>query len=282
SEVLHQFDLLVSEWTHFLVVNDDSTDQGIVLEHRHTDNGSRAAECGGYAGTWISSAIGTVDNRLCPNDAAKDTRTCGFRTKWPALLLELGQRGWRAKLRGQMHDIAIVAKQSSEFGTANAHGILQHGLEYRLQRAGRGTDDFQHFGGRGLALARLIEFAGELVKLVLQVWRGCAPSRRFARLGPIRAPAFYWLSASTASLHVAPGRFTAMLPILRKFRRPRHVRFGSKADICGAKSDVRFGSKADICVAKSDVRFTPVSDINCDVWEYPLWAKSGHRVDYEV
>jgi len=38
--------------------------------------------------------------------------------------------------------------------------------------------------------------------------------------------------------------------------------------------DVRFGSKADMCVAKSHVRFTPNSDINC-VFRRPLWANSG-------
>jgi hypothetical protein len=42
-----------------------------------------------------------------------------------------------------------------------------------------------------------------------------------------------------------------------------------------ATTDVRFGSKADICGAKSHVRFTPESDIKCDRWGCPLRAKSG-------
>jgi hypothetical protein len=40
--------------------------------------------------------------------------------------------------------------------------------------------------------------------------------------------------------------------------------------------DVRFGSKADMCNAQAHVRFTPESDIKCDIWGCPLWAKSGH------
>ena len=58
-----------------------------------------------------------------------------------------------------------------------------------------------------------------------------------------------------------------------------HVRFGSKADICAAKSDVRFAPnsdresrhdrlrmsalllKADMCSALGDVRFGPIADI---------------------
>ena len=35
---------------------------------------------------------------------------------------------------------------------------------------------------------------------------------------------------------------------------------------------VRFGSKADMCAAKSHVRFTPNSDIDC------VWAISKHRL----
>jgi hypothetical protein len=59
----------------------------------------------------------------------------------------------------------------------------------------------------------------------------------------------------------------------------RHVRFGSKADMCAAKSDVRFTPnsdresgfpqkvmsalppKADMCGALADVCFGPIADI---------------------
>jgi len=40
--------------------------------------------------------------------------------------------------------------------------------------------------------------------------------------------------------------------------------------------DVRFGSKADIRGAKSHVRFTPECDIKCDMWNVPQKAQSGH------
>jgi len=42
-------------------------------------------------------------------------------------------------------------------------------------------------------------------------------------------------------------------------------------------SDVRFGSKADICAAKSHVRFTPESDLGC-----VLSDKSGHSVFHSI
>ena len=45
---------------------------------------------------------------------------------------------------------------------------------------------------------------------------------------------------------------------------------------CHARHDVRFGSKADICGAKDHVRFTPESGhVRCTS-SCPLCAKSGH------
>jgi hypothetical protein len=41
----------------------------------------------------------------------------------------------------------------------------------------------------------------------------------------------------------------------------RNVRFGSKADICAAKTRVRFTPRADMCSAVANVRFGPIADI---------------------
>src|SRR5262245_15044545 len=43
---------------------------------------------------------------------------------------------------------------------------------------------------------------------------------------------------------------------------------------------VRFGSKADMCSAKRHVRFTPNSDIDC-VFR-PLWARSRHSLIHSI
>src|SRR5262249_15811744 len=55
----------------------------------------------------------------------------------------------------------------AEFRLANSRGVLQHGLEHRLQLAGRAADDLQHLRGRGL----LLQCLGELL---FQVGVGCA------------------------------------------------------------------------------------------------------------
>jgi hypothetical protein len=106
-----------------------------------------------------------------------------------------------------------------------------------------------------------------LVKFVPQACKGCVPDRRFARLGPSRAPIFLRLSTSTASLHVAPTADPRRSLILGKswrWRHWQHVRFGHKR-----KYAVQNGMSAlpPIATAKADmrppqngdVRFTPQS-----------------------
>ena len=46
AKFCHQLDLLVGERPNLLPVDDDHADQLIVLEHRHSNSGSRAAEPG--------------------------------------------------------------------------------------------------------------------------------------------------------------------------------------------------------------------------------------------
>src|SRR5262249_43414493 len=55
-----------------------------------------------------------------------------------------------------------------------------------------------------------------------------------------------------------------------------------KSYISQCNRNVRFGSKADMCSAHAHVRFTPESDIKCDIWECPLWAKSGHSRHHSI
>src|SRR5262245_42983615 len=88
----------------------------------------------------------------------------------------------------------------------------------------------------------------------------CGCGLRFARLGP----PLYQLSAFTASLHVAPGRYTTMLnPMQILAFAPWHV--------------LALGHKR-IASCPNDVRFTPESGhVRCNSG-CPLWANSGHRL----
>ena len=66
--------------------------------------------------------------------------------------------------------------QLAENGAAQAHRPFQHHVEYRPEVAGRGVDDLQYLGGRGLPLQRLVtlgsavgKFSLTLGKLTLQI-----------------------------------------------------------------------------------------------------------------
>jgi hypothetical protein len=68
----------------------------------------------------------------------------------------------------QVKQSVLVDLQVAEIGLADAGCVLQHGLEHRLELAGRSADDLEHLGGRGLLLQRLGELAGARLDLVEQ------------------------------------------------------------------------------------------------------------------
>ena len=63
--------------------------------------------------------------------------------------------------------ISLAEIQIAELGLADARRVLQHGLEHRLQLAGRAADDLQHLRGRRLLLQRL----GELARARLHLFK---------------------------------------------------------------------------------------------------------------
>ena len=63
-------------------------------------------------------------------------------------IVGLAVHGHRAKV------VAVNQEQVAELGLADAGRVFQHRLEYRLQLAGRRTDDAQHLSRRGLLLQR--------------------------------------------------------------------------------------------------------------------------------
>ena len=63
---------------------------------------------------------------------------------------------------------AIINQQAAEIGRAEIMCLLQHRVEHRREVAGRGIDDLQHLGGRGLLLQRLVTLGVALSKLPLE------------------------------------------------------------------------------------------------------------------
>jgi hypothetical protein len=73
-----------------------------------------------------------------------------------------------AAASGGFSRLAVEAEQRTKLGLADARGILQHGLENRLQFSGRRTDDAQHLRRCRLLLQRLGEVICALAQLVEQ------------------------------------------------------------------------------------------------------------------
>ena len=78
------------------------------------------------------------------------------------------KRWRRAVQRRHAEGIALASETDAELGLANARRVLQHGVEHRLQLAGRAADDLEHLRGRGLLLQRLAQIVGALAQLVEQ------------------------------------------------------------------------------------------------------------------
>ena len=77
-------------------------------------------------------------------------------------------RTWSAVHRNYSEFTALEQHQIAELGLAKLGCILEHGLEYRLQLAGRTADDLEHFRSRRLLLQRLAKIVGALAQLVQQ------------------------------------------------------------------------------------------------------------------
>ena len=135
-----------------------------VFEHRHTDAGARATERRCPA-DGFSGIVGRVTHLLRPHDAFEQAAR-----RWlisAAGLEKFGKRRRHVVHCPHAHPSIFMEVQHAEGGFADAHRVLQHGLEHRLQFAGRACDDLQHLRGRGLLLQRLGE-------LLFQVGVGCA------------------------------------------------------------------------------------------------------------
>ena len=67
---------------------------------------------------------------------------------------------------------AVVSPQEAECTSEEPQRLFQNCLEHRCEIAGRGINDLQHFGGRGLLLQRPVAFSQlppRLGKLALKI-----------------------------------------------------------------------------------------------------------------
>src|SRR5262249_50302459 len=100
-----------------------------------------------YLAAGLCQFVDGVNNLPCPQHAIE--RGPGKRwtpSELPELPKELIVCRWHVEPSGRMERVSIVTEQHTKIGLANSHRIRQHGLENRLEFAGRAADYAEHFG----------------------------------------------------------------------------------------------------------------------------------------
>ena len=69
-------------------------------------------------------------------------------------IFAIGRR--RTMRRGDAKGVAFSKPQITKFGFADVCGVLQDGIENRLQVASRRTDDLENLGGAGKLLQHFV------------------------------------------------------------------------------------------------------------------------------
>ena len=165
GKVFQQGDLLAGEGTHFLAVDVDHAQQGVVLPQGHGQRGARAAEIDDRPAVGFAPLIGFVRFHIeamnDPLSGAQPCRRCA-RSVIRRVPGPVGGQGCGdGPIGGGMEALAIKGRQESEIGLAQPHGLFQHRIEHRRQIAGVGVDDLQHLGCRGLLFQRLLRFSDQ-------------------------------------------------------------------------------------------------------------------------
>src|SRR5262245_20099426 len=164
GKVFYQFGLLVRKWPHLLTVDDDGTNEIVLLEHWNREQRSRAGEISQLNKRKIPIQIGLI----CPNIGnVFELLGLGEPSEWICwsdaeywVLLPFFGVGQRCSVHSY-HSVAVPlhSKHRSELGVTNLDRLFQHSVEDRLQLPWRTADDLKNVGGCGLLLERLAQLA---------------------------------------------------------------------------------------------------------------------------
>ncbi len=159
GKVLDQIDLLVGECANLLAVDGDGADQFTLIEHRnqevcsstgafHEGNEARIAlQVGG-----LRREVDNVDDVSSLDETGEWIVRIVIDYKHRILAPSLGVGGRCVALDSDTERSLLIEKQVAELRVANAHGVLQHGLEHWLKLARRAGDDAEDLRGCGLLL----------------------------------------------------------------------------------------------------------------------------------
>src|SRR5215468_5073378 len=145
GEVRDQLNLLVGEWLDLLAVDADRADQLAFLEHRHEHHRTGAGEFDDFLG--VISILGPYVSDVGGLLGLDDPIQQGARPRPDDGITppQIREGRWRAIHRDIPEDAAVfIEDQVAELRPADAGRVLQHGLEHRVEFAGRAGNDLQH------------------------------------------------------------------------------------------------------------------------------------------
>src|SRR5215468_6585335 len=150
GKIFHQIYLLIIEGSDLLAIDSDSTNQVILLEHRHDQKGPSSGNLGNRLIGIFRSDVGDVCDLPRISDMVEDT---GRATRRNRIALAISGPRLRCIVQRNVPEyIAFVEQQVAEASLADANSVLKHSLEHWLQLPGRRADDMQHLRGRDLLL----------------------------------------------------------------------------------------------------------------------------------
>ena len=127
----------------------------LLLKERHSNDRTRTAYFRQRMSWSVCRNIGDMDEPTGTHYGGQWTAGKGL--KLAAIPIELDECGWDTKARSLPNAAIRYEKHLPELGLADAHSIIEHGLQHRLKFAGRGADDTKNVRRRGLLLQRLSE-----------------------------------------------------------------------------------------------------------------------------
>src|SRR5262249_18279052 len=145
GKVADQLDLLVGKRAQLRAIDHDRTDELVLLQHRNRELDARAAMDGysrrGEAGRRIEVVLHGPDvmkvGRLPRRGDQPESGGVRYAddSAWPALLSETRRDAMQCG--DAISRLPLRQEQHAEPCIAEAYGVRQHGLEHRVELAGR-------------------------------------------------------------------------------------------------------------------------------------------------
>jgi hypothetical protein len=167
-----QRDLLIAERSNFLAVDVDKAKHGGVLDERYDQSRSGTAEFDYSATIGLAALVGIGISKVHSVDDAfpldKPRRPRAKPKDRRVALPVFGEREGDAQCGGGLEALAVIGCQRPESGVAQPHRLVEHCIEDRGEVTGRGIDDLEDLGGRGLTRQRLIALRDTCIEPPLQ------------------------------------------------------------------------------------------------------------------